>query len=433
MLKILFVEPYSVGAEIGLEQGDAITHFNNEPVVDILDYEYFEGQECFSVTILAKTGESVVVDIEKDVDETLGLVFEDKHYLTPRACRNKCIFCFVDQLPKGMRKSLYFKDDDWRMSFAAGSYVTFTNLSEDEKQRICDKKFSPLYVSVHATDDVVRRNMLQNQTAAEILPLMQKFGKSGVTMHTQIVLCPDVNDKDVLQKSLEDLYALYPMVQTLSVVPVGLTKYRNGLKDLKMVDEKIANEVLDMVESFAKKCYEQSGTHFVYCSDEFYVTAQRKIPSYEYYENFAQIENGVGMLAKFKREFDEGTEVFSRAKNKKFTIATGDSAFEFISSLVDELKDKFDVKADVVMIKNKFFGESVTVSGLLTAPDILYTLESQNVGDVLLLPRSLLRETEDVFLDGMTLDEFKIKVGKEVQIVENDGFDFCAHLLEGDF
>lgn len=433
MLKILYVEPYSVGAEIGLEQGDAITHFNNEPVADILDYEYFEGQECFSITILAKTGESVVVDIEKDVDETLGLVFEDKHYLTPRACRNKCIFCFVDQLPKGMRKSLYFKDDDWRMSFAAGSYVTFTNLTEDEKQRICDKKFSPLYVSVHATDDVVRRNMLQNQTATEILPLMKKFGKNGVTMHTQIVLCPDVNDKQVLQKSLEDLYALYPMVQTLSVVPVGLTKYRNGLKDLKMVDEHIANEVLDMVESFAQKCYEQSGTHFVYCSDEFYVTAQRDIPSYEYYENFAQIENGVGMLAKFKREFDEGKEVFSRAKNKKFTIATGDSAFEFISSLVGELKDKFNVKADVVMIKNKFFGESVTVSGLLTAPDILYTLESQNVGDVLLLPRSLLRETEDVFLDGMTLDEFKIKVGKEVQIVENDGFDFCAHLLEGDF
>ncbi|MBR2303468.1 MAG: DUF512 domain-containing protein [Clostridia bacterium] len=433
MLKILFVDPYSVGAEIGLEAGDAITHFNNEPVVDILDYEYFEGQEEFSLGILAKTGENVVVDIEKDVDETLGLTFEDKCYLTPRACRNKCIFCFVDQLPKGMRKSLYFKDDDWRMSFAAGSYVTFTNLTESEINRICTKKFSPLYVSVHATDDVVRRNMLQNQTASSILPLMQKFGDSGVNMHTQIVLCPDVNDKQILQKSLDDLFNMYPKVQTLSVVPVGLTKYRNGLKDLKMVDKQIACEVLDMVEAFAEKCYQKTGTHFVYCSDEFYITAERQIPSYEYYENFAQIENGVGMLAKFKREFDEGVQVFLRAKNKKFTLATGDSAFDFISELTNTLKEKFGLKADVIQIKNQFFGESVTVSGLLTAPDILYTLESQNVGDVLLLPRSLLRETEDVFLDGMTLDEFKKKVGKKVEIVENDGFDFCAHMLEGDF
>ncbi len=433
MLKILFVEPYSVGAEIGLEQGDAITHFNNEPVADILDYEYFEGQENFSVTILAKTGESVVVDIEKDVDETLGLVFEDKYYLTPRACRNKCIFCFVDQLPKGMRKSLYLKDDDWRMSFAAGSYVTFTNLTDDEISRICNKKFSPLYVSVHATDDVTRRNMLQNQTAAPILPLMKKFGDSGVKMNTQVVLCPDINDKQILQQTMQDLYDLYPAVSTLAIVPVGLTKYRNGLKDIKLVDKQKALEVLEQVESFAQKCLEEKGTRFVFCSDEFYVVAEKPIPDYEFYEDFAQIENGVGLLAKFKQEFDEGVQVFSRAKNKKFTIATGDSAFGFISSLANELKQKFDVKVDVVEIKNKFFGESVTVSGLLTAPDILDTLEQSGVGDVLLLPRSLLRETEDVFLDGMTLDQFKIKVGKEVEIVENDGFDFCAHMLEGDF
>ena len=433
MLKILFVEPYSVGAEIGLEPGDAITHFNNEPVADILDYEYFEGQECFSITILAKTGESVVVDIEKDVDETMGLVFEDKYYLTPRACRNKCIFCFVDQLPKGMRKSLYLKDDDWRMSFAAGSYVTFTNLTDGEIDRICNKKFSPLYVSVHATDDVVRRNMLQNQTAAPILPLMKKFGDSGVKMNTQVVLCPDYNDKQVLQQTMQDLYSLYPAVSTLAVVPVGLTKYRNGLKDVKLVDKQKAIEVIEQVESFAQKCLDENGTRFVFCSDEFYVVAEKPIPDYDFYEDFAQIENGVGLLAKFKQEFDEGVEVFSRAKNKKFTVATGDSAFGFISSLVDELKQKFGVNADVVEIKNKFFGESVTVSGLLTAPDILATLEESGVGDVLLLPRSLLKENEDVFLDGMTLDEFKIKVGKEVEISENDGFDFCARMLEGDF
>jgi len=433
MLKILHVDQYSVGAEIGLEPGDAITHFNGEPVADILDYEYFEGQENFSVTILTKTGERVDVDIEKDVDETLGLVFEDKCYLTPRACRNKCIFCFVDQLPKGMRKSLYFKDDDWRMSFAAGSYVTFTNLSEQEINRICTKKFSPLYVSVHATDDTVRRNMLQNNTAANILPLMKKFGENGIMMHTQIVLCPDVNDGDILQKSLEDLFSLYPFVQTVSIVPVGLTKYRNGLTNLRLVDKQQAIEVLKQVEAFAKKCFDKVGSSFAFCSDEFYVTAEKQLPDFEYYEDFAQIENGVGMLAKFKREFDEGMDAFSRAKQKTFTIATGDSAFDFINGLTNELKQKFDVKCNVVVIKNKFFGESVTVSGLLTAQDILDTLQKCDIGDILLLPRSLLRETEDVFLDGMTLDEFVKKVGKQVEIVENDGFDFCLHMLEGDF
>ena len=433
MLKILFVEPDSVGSEIGLEAGDAITHFNGEEVADVLDYEYYEGQEDFTITVLAKTGESVVAEISKDADETLGLTFEDKCYLTARACRNKCIFCFVDQLPKGMRKTLYFKDDDWRLSFVSGNYVTFTNLTENEIKRICEKKFSPLYVSVHATDDNVRRDMLQNKTAADILPLMKRFADSGVVMHTQIVLCPDVNDGRVLQKSLQDLFELYPQVQSVAIVPVGLTKHRQGLFEVKPVDKAKANEIIAQAEDFALKCKQKTGSNFAFCSDEFYVVAQKEIPPYEYYEDFAQIENGVGLLAKFKREFEEGIEAFTKAKKGSFTIATGDSSYDFICGLVRQLKIKFGVNCEVIKVVNKFFGDSVTVSGLLTAQDILDALGKNKVNDTLLFPRSLLREIEDVFLDGMTLAEFKSKVGKKVEVVENDGFDFCAHMLKGEF
>lgn len=433
MLKILFVEPNSVGDEIGLEAGDAITHFNGEEVADILDYEYYEGQEKFTLTVLAKSGESVDVEIEKDVEESLGLIFEDKCYLTAKACRNKCIFCFVDQLPKGMRKTLYFKDDDWRLSFVSGNYVTFTNLTENEIKRICDKKFSPLYVSVHATDDKIRRDMLQNQTAAEILPLMQKFANSGVIMHTQIVLCSDVNDGKVLQKSLRDLLALYPQVQSVAVVPVGLTKHRKGLTAVKPVDKIKASEVIKQVEEFALQCKKKIGSRFAYCSDEFYVLAGLPYLNYEDYEDFAQIENGVGLLAKFNYEFQECLNTFTKAKNGSFTIATGESSYEFICGLVRQLKQKFGVNCNVIKIVNEFFGDSVTVSGLLTASDILSQLGKNKVNETLLLPRSLLRETEDVFLDGITLAEFKENLGKNVEIVENDGFDFCAHMLKGEF
>lgn len=433
MLKILFVEPGSVGEEIGLEKGDALTHFDGKPIADVLDYEYYEGQEKFTVTVLAKSGESVDVDIEKDADETLGLTFEDDCYLTPKACRNKCVFCFVDQMPRGMRKTLYFKDDDWRLSFAAGNYVTFTNLTQEEIDRICQKRFSPLYVSVHATDDVLRRCLLQNPTAADIIPLMKRFADSGVSMHTQIVLCPGLNDGDALAKSLDDLYALYPSVLSVAIVPVGLTKYREKLPFVRAVDKAKAKEVLRHTDKFAEKCLAETGDRFVYCSDEFYVVAEEDVLPYEAYGDFGQIENGVGLLAKFRREFEEAADTFAAAKDKTFTIATGESAYGFINSLTDTLKQKYGVRCDVRAVKNDFFGTSVTVTGLLTAGDILKNLDfGKNCGDVLLLSRSMLKEREDLFLDGMTLDEFTLKLGKKVEIVENDGYDFCAHMLKGE-
>lgn len=431
MLKIISVEHNSVGEEIGLEAGDVVKAFDGCDAVDVLDYEYFEGQEKFVLTVLAKGGEQVDVEIEKDEDESLGLTFEDKCYLTPRACRNKCIFCFVDQLPKGMRRSLYVKDDDWRLSFAAGNYVTFTNLAESEIKRIIDKKFSPLYVSVHATDDAVRRNMLQNQTAAPIIPLMKRFAENGVVMHAQIVLCPDVNDGEILKKSLQELFALYPKVATVAVVPVGLTKHRQGLSFVKSVDKKTANDVIDMTEAFAAKCFEKTGSRFAYCSDEFYILAERTLPPYEYYEDFAQIENGVGLLAKYRRDFDENVDGFSRAKKESFCIVTGEAACDFMSEIADELRARFGAKCTVVKVKNDFFGHSVTVSGLLTAQDILKNVASCGKNDVLLLPASALKETQDVFLDGMTLKEFKEKSGRKVVTVKN-AYDLLNAVLEGE-
>ena len=432
MLKILFVDENSVGAEIGLEKGDSILAFDGEEAVDVLDYEYYEGQETFSITVLTKDGEKVDVDIEKDIDETLGLNFDESAYLKSRACRNKCIFCFVDQLPKGMRKSLYFKDDDWRMSFAAGNYVTFTNLTEKEIQRILSKKFSPLYVSVHASDDNVRRAMLQNKTAQDIIPLLKRFADAGITMHTQIVLCPGVNDGEVLQKTMDDLYALYPYVNTLAVVPVGLTKFRDGLTQVKPLDEEDAKKVLEMTDRFAQKCKEENGCRFVYCSDEFYLKAKKDFPTYGEYGSFSQIEDGVGLITKFKKEFDDAVKNFTSAKEGSFTLVTGVSAYPFIKSLADELKKKFGVKCEVIRVENEFFGKSVTVSGLLTARDILAALSKTEVGDTVLLPRVLLREIKDVFLDDVTLDEFKKAVGRKVETVENDGADFCRKMLKGE-
>ena len=432
MLKILFVDENSVGAEIGLEKGDSILAFDGEEAVDVLDYEYYEGQETFSITVLTKDGEKVDVDIEKDIDETLGLTFDESAYLKSRACRNKCIFCFVDQLPKGMRKSLYFKDDDWRMSFAAGNYVTFTNLTEKEIQRILSKKFSPLYVSVHCSDDNVRRAMLQNKTAQDIMPLLKRFADAGITMHTQTVLCPGVNDGEVLQKTMDDLYALYPYVNTLAVVPVGLTKVRDGLTQVKPLGEEDAKRVLEMTDRFAQKCKKENGCRFVYCSDEFYLKAKKDFPTYGEYGSFSQIEDGVGLITKFKKEFDDAVKNFSAAKEGSFTLVTGVSAYPFIKNLADELKEKFGVKCQVIRVENEFFGKSVTVSGLLTARDILAALSKTEVGDTVLLPRVLLREIKDVFLDDVTLDEFKKAVGRKVETVENDGADFCRKMLKGE-
>ena len=432
MLKISNVEKNSIAKRIGLKRDDEIVAFNNEPCKDMLDVAYFDSQSSFSLTV--KRGANLLTfQVEKDENCDMGWDFYDESYIEPRWCANKCIFCFVDQLPKGQRKTLYVKDDDWRLSFVSGNFVTLTNLSDSDLARIKEKKFSPLYVSVHATDDEVRKKLLGNPTSRPILPLLNELADSGITIYTQVVMCPDYNDGQVLQQTMTDLFALYPAVQNLAIVPVGLTKYRCGLYPLQEVTQQVAEKTIDMVEAFAAQCFQKTGTRFVYCSDEMYVCAKREVPPYEYYGDFEQIENGVGLVADMRYQFDLALRDATSAKKESFSVVTGVAATPFVQQVIDKAKHLFpNLKANVVTVVNKFFGETVTVAGLVVGRDIVDTLrDRKDVGDVLLLPRVMLRETEDVFLDGMTLDELRRAVGKKI-VITSDGYEFCQAMLECD-
>ncbi len=430
MLKIKSFDKNSIAHRLGIKRDDVIVAFNGEPAKDMLDVAYFDSQTDFSVTVKRTSG-NFTFDVHKDANIPLGWDFYDDSYIEPRWCANKCVFCFVDQLPKGQRKTLYVKDDDWRLSFVSGNFVTLTNVSDEEIARIKNKRFSPLYISVHATDDNLRRKLLGNPNARAIMPLLRDLAAGGITMYTQVVMCPNLNDGKVLEQTMSDLFSLYPAVQNLAVVPVGLTKYRCGLQNLQFVSQALANETIDSVERFDAACFAQTGRHFVYCSDEMYIYAQREIPSYDYYGDFEQLENGVGLVADLRYQFDLAFQDASEAKEGHFTVVTGVAATPYIKEVLGKAKQRFPkLSVNVVTVVNKFFGESVTVAGLVVGRDIVETLKTcKEVGDILLLPRVMLRETEDVFLDGMTLDELRKVTGKRI-IVTADGYELCQAILE---
>ena len=430
MLKISQIDKNSIAHKLGIKVDDEIVAFNGQKALDMLDVAYFDAQSQFSLTV-SRLGTQLTFSVNKDEWEPMGWDFYEQCFVEPRWCANKCIFCFVDQLPKGLRKTMYVKDDDWRLSFASGNYVTLTNVSDAEVERICTKKFSPLYVSVHATDDVLRRQMLGNPTARPILPLLKTFAENGIQMHTQIVMVPDYNDDAVLMQSLADLYALYPAIQSVAVVPVGLTKHRCGLSNLKVVDAEIANKTIAQVEAFAQDIYQKDGVRFAYCSDEMYVFAGKQVPDYSYYGDFAQIENGVGLIADFYYQWDLAYQDAKRPNKGSFTCLTGVSFAPYLQQTLDRAKEQFpNLSVNVLPVVNKFFGETVTVSGLLVGKDLVDAVNNAtNVGDTLILPRVMLREIEDVFLDGMTLDEFSKLTNKKVLVV-CDGYESCQALLE---
>lgn len=430
MLTIKALDKNSVARKLGLKKGDVIVSFDNAPAKDMLDVAFYDSQADFSVTV-KRNGKSISFDVHKNPNQPMGWDFSDESYIEPRWCANKCVFCFVDQLPKGQRKTLYVKDDDWRLSFVSGNFVTLTNISDEDIARIKEKKFSPLYVSVHATDDNLRRKLLGNPHAHPILPLLKELADSGITMYTQVVMCPDLNDGAALQKTMQDLFELYPSVQNLAVVPVGLTKYRCGLQDIQPVSQAVASKTVDEVEKFDSLCFAQTGQHFVYCSDEMYIYAQRELPSYEYYGDFQQLENGVGLVADMRYQFDLAMRDATAAKKGSFTVVTGVAATPFVQQVLDKAKHLFPaLDVNVVTVVNKFFGETVTVAGLVVGGDIADALrDRKDVGDTLLLPRVMLKETEDVFLDGMTLEQLKRITGKKI-VVTADGYEFCRAILE---
>lgn len=419
MLKISAVEKFGIGEELGFKCGWLIERFDERPAEDIIDYLYFDAKEYFTLTIRTDKGKRLEFEIEKDEDETLGLIFEDDG-MALRTCHNNCIFCFVAQMPEGMRETLYVKDDDYRQSFLCGNFVTLTNLKDKDVKRIIEYKLSPLYISVHTANGELREKMMNNRFAGRIMEYISKFAEAGIVMNTQIVLVPGVNDGKELEYSARELFKLHPQVNTLAVVPCGITKYRQGLYRIDDIDGGYATAVINQVD----KLNEEFGENFITLADEFYFKAGIPVKPYEYYGSFPQLENGVGMTAKFKREL---TDALEPSTNKKtLLLVTGTSVKNFISECAKTVEESCKgLKTHVIGVVNNFFGPTVNCTGLLTGGDILSAcLEFNEPYDEIVITKNTLREFEEVFLDGMTVEELSQKTGKPIKITDGTGEGF---------
>ena len=411
--------------QAGVRPGETLTAINGNRIVDVLDYKYYSYDPELELTL--KEGESErTVSLTKEVGEDLGLEFETYLMDRARSCANKCVFCFVDQLPKGMRDTLYFKDDDARLSFLLGNYITLTNLSKRELQRICDLHISPINISVHATDPEVRKTLLGSKRGGEIMEIMHTFAQAGIVMNCQIVACPGLNDGEVLQQSMEELAALYPQVKSVSVVPVGLTRHREGLYPLEPYTLESASAVVKQVEAFAEECLEKYDSRIFWCSDEFYIQGGLDLPEDEYYEEYTQLDNGVGMLRLLSVEC-QGACLGAPEDIwvEPFSIATGVAAAPYLREIIDTAAAKCHTKLEyqVYPIVNHFFGETVTVAGLITGQDLIDQLKGKDLGTRVLIAQNMLRHGETVFLDDVTLEEVEAQLGVPIIPVPQDGFD----------
>ncbi len=427
---ITSVMPESLGEELGLKPGDKLIAMNGHPVRDVIDYMYYEASAELSL-LVEIDGEETLFEIEKDCEEPLGLDFEDYLMDHQRSCKNKCIFCFIDQLPKGLRETLYFKDDDARLSFLMGNYITLTNLSEEDIQRIIDMRISPINISVHTTDPELRVKMMANPNASRINEILKRFYNAGIQMNCQIVLCKGVNDGEHLRRSLEDLAALAPYIQSTSVVPVGLSCHREGLYPLEPFNKEDAIQVIDLIDEIGHRQKELTGVRGCYPSDEFFVLAERPIPDEEYYDGYPQIENGVGLMRSLENELDDAL-LAEDSDDRPYDvgIVTGVLAKEYMESLLKKVQKKFcGLNFKVYPIINRFFGEMITVSGLVTGIDIVTQLKTEKLPERLLIPSSMLRSEQDLFLDSMSLDEVACELNRPIDISMNDGCDLLDKIL----
>ena len=433
-VKIDSVCESSYGAKAGILGGDELVSINGHEIFDVLDYRFYIQAKKLSI-ILLRNGEEFKTNIRKS-DEYADIGLEFSTYLMDKqhACKNKCVFCFVDQMPKGMRDTLYFKDDDSRMSFLFGNYITLTGLCEREVQRIIDMHISPINISVHTMNPKLRVEMMKNPHAGEVLSILDRLSENEIDMNTQLVLCPGINDGDELRFSLEELSKLYPSVKSIAAVPVGLTKYRDGLYPLRTYTKEEAANVIDIIDEFnAHFAYYNGGQILAYASDEFYLIAGRELPDADYYGEFSQLDNGVGMCALLKDEFLNALEQeTSREVKKKITIATGYAAYYLLSELSKMAEEKFPgLSVDVIKIKNNFFGDTVTVAGLITGQDFKEQLKSVSLGEKVLIPRVSLRNEGDKFLDDITLEELSEFLETKVFSVENDGYKLLDMMING--
>ena len=426
------VEEGSIAWEMGIEPGDRLLQINGSIIEDVFDYHYYTNDEELLILIQKENGEEWELEIEKDYDEDLGIEFEQGLMDEYRSCRNKCMFCFIDQMPKGMRDTLYFKDDDSRLSFLQGNYITLTNMSDHDIQRIVDYHLEPINVSIHTTNPELRCKMLHNRFAGDALKKIQILYDGGITMNGQIVLCKGINDGEELERSIRDMTKWLPNLQSVSVVPVGLTKFRDGLYPLEPFTKEDAKEVLGIIHKWQKKIYEEYGIHFIHAGDEWYLLAEEELPEEERYDGYLQLENGVGMLRLLLNEFEEAYEPLAGdGREIHLSMATGKLAYPYLKEMLERLKAKYpNLNVNLFEIRNDFFGERITVAGLITGQDLIAQLKGQDLGDALLLPCSMLRSGEEVFLDDVTVTELSDALQVPIDILKSSGQDFIESVLQ---
>ena len=420
------VLPGSIADELGIEAGDKLISINNNEIEDVFDYHFYVNDEELVLLIEKPNGEEWELEIEKDYEEDLGIEFEQGLMDEYRSCHNKCMFCFIDQMPEGMRDTLYFKDDDSRLSFLQGNYVTLTNMSDHDIERIVRYHLEPINISFQTTNPELRCKMLHNRFAGDALKKVDTLYESGIQMNGQIVLCKGINDGEELERSIRDLSKYVPCLQSVSVVPVGLTKYREGLYPLEPFTREDAVKILDTIHRWQVKFFEEYGIHFIHAGDEWYILAGEEMPEEERYDGYLQLENGVGMLRLLENEFEEAYEkVDGDDRDRELSIATGFLAYPYIQKMASRIEEKyFNTQIHVYPIRNDFFGELITVSGLITGRDLIHQLQNQKLGDRLLLPCNMFRSQEEVFLDDITLAQVEDALQVRADIVKSSGQDF---------
>lgn len=423
--------PGGIGEELGIEPGDKLLAINGSEIQDVFDYYYYEESEQLLLLIEKPDGEEWELEIEKDEDESLGIEFDQSLMDEYRSCRNKCMFCFIDQMPKGMRETLYFKDDDSRLSFLQGNYITLTNMSDHDVERIVKYRLEPINISFQTTNPELRCKMLHNRFAGEALKKVDILYRGQIEMNGQIVLCKGVNDGEELERTIRDLTGYLPYLKSVSIVPVGLTRYRDGLYPLEPFTKEDAREVLSVIHRWQEKIYQEHGIHMIHAGDEWYVLAEEEVPEEERYDGYLQLENGVGMMRLLFNEVQEAlSAVTGDERQREISLATGRLMYPYIGKILEEIRKKFpNITTHLYAIRNDFFGERITVSGLITGQDLTGQLKGQPLGERLLLPCNMLKIGEPVFLDDFTLEEVENSLQVKTDIVKSSGQDLLDAVI----
>lgn len=431
-VKISDVQKKSLAARKGIKRGYVLHSINSHEINDVLDYQFYAEENKLEIVVANDKGKQKTVKLHKKDGQDLGLEFETYLMDKQMRCKNKCVFCFIDQLPNGMRDTLYFKDDDSRMSFLFGNYITLTNLTEHDVERIIEMHISPINISVHTMNPELRVKMMKNKHAGESLKYIERFAKAGIKLNTQLVLCPGINDGRELEFSLKQLSKLYPSLQSIAAVPVGLTKFRENLEPLEEYTPQSARNVIDIIDSFGDEFKKQHGTRLAFCADEFYIKAGMRLPNDEYYEDYPQIENGVGLWRNLESEFFDALEKSDADENihSKVSIATGVAAYPLMKRFAEAVENKYkNAAVNVYEIKNDFFGHSITVAGLITGGDLIKQLKEKELNGKLIIPSVMLRSEQDIFLDDISLEEAEAALNVQIKPAANDGYELLDMIL----